>query len=118
MASIVYSNNNAKVNPTTNYLPINVNGEFLDSELNRPNDGVLQTNFSSGAIGLQLNSTSTQFTLGDFDNIGNNTKIIVDDTNNTIKISAATVGGAHLPTATFLKISVNGSPYVLGLLAP
>ena len=118
MAAIVYSNSNAKVNPTTNYLPINVNGEFLDSDINRPADGQLQTNFGGAGLGLKLDSTAGQYTLGDFDNVDNNTKIIVDDANNTIKISAATVGGVHGPTATFLKISVNGSPYTLGLLAP
>jgi hypothetical protein len=118
MASIVYNNSNAKVNPTTNYLPINVNGKFVDSNLNTPSDGVLQTNFGGGAMGLKLDSSSTQYTLGDYNNIANNTKIIIDDANNTIKISAATVGGTHLPTATFLKISVNGNPYTLGLLQP
>jgi len=117
MASIVY-NNNTKVNPTTNYLPINVNGKFEDSEINRPADGQLQTNFVTGPVGLKLDSTSAQYTLGDYANLANNTKIIVDDANNTIKISAATVGGTHLPTSTFLKISVNGSNYTLGLLAP
>lgn len=118
MAAIVYNNNNARVNPTSNVIPINVNGKFVDSEINRPSDGTLQTTFANGRIGLHLDSTSTRFTLGDYNNIANNTKIIVDDANNTIKIEAATVGGAHLPTSTFLKINVNGNNYVLGLLSP
>lgn len=118
MASIRVGGGFARVNPTKNYMPINTNGKFLDSDINRPADGQLQTNFGGAALGLKLDSTAGQYTLGDFDNVDNNTKIIVDDANNTIKISAATVGGVHGPTATFLKISVNGSPYTLGLLAP
>jgi hypothetical protein len=118
MASIIYNNSNARVNPTTNYLPINVNGKFVDSELYRPSDGQLQKNFHGVGLGLKLDFLANQYTLGDFDNVASNTKIIVDDANNTIKISAATVGGTHLPTSTFLKITVNGTPFTLGLLQP
>ena len=117
MASIIY-NNTLKVNPTTTYMPINIGGKFLDSQLNYPSDGVLQTNFGIGAIGLKLDSSNGRYSLGDYNAISNGTQLIVDDANNTIKISAATVGGTHLPTSTFLKINVNGNNYVLGLLAP
>ena len=118
MASIVYNNSNARVNPTSTYLPININGKFVDSEINRPVDGQLQTNFAVGAIGLKLDSTSNQYTLGDYNSINNRTTITVDDSNQTIKINSSTTGGSHLPTATFLKITVNGTPFTIGLLTP
>lgn len=108
----------ARVNPTSLYIPINVGGKFVDSEFNRPSDGVLRTTFAVGSVGLNLDTTLTKYSLGDYAGIANNTLFTVNDATRGLEYKGSTIGGVHAPTAVFLPIVVNGASYTILLNAP
>jgi len=124
MASIIITRDFASVNPTTLFLPVNKNGVFVDSNA-KTNDGqtVFYTSFpglSGGNKGIYLDSSTQVYKLGDFNNVQNNTAIVLDDINSKILLTGlniVTTGGVHSITTKFLNITVQGTQYCLQLLS-
>lgn len=114
----------AQTNPTSLQFPVNINGQFVDSVLYTKNDqsAVYSTfpGLTGGTKGINLDSTNQEYKFGDFNNVQNGTAIILDDVFSTIKLEGlniVTTGGVHAITTKFLNITVQGTEYVLQLLA-
>jgi len=123
MAAILI-NGGAKTNPTSLQFPVNIGGQFVDSVLYTKNDqsAVYSTfpGLTGGTKGINLDSTNQIYKLGDFNNVQNNTSIILDDVFSTIQLNGVnivTTGGLHAITTKFLNITVKGTEYCLQLLA-
>jgi hypothetical protein len=124
MASITISSpTGANVNPTSLQFPVNIGGEFVDSVLYTKNDqSAVYTTFpglTGGTTGINLDSTNQVYKLGDFNNLKNNTAIVLDDINSKILLTGTnivTTGGSHPPTTKHLNITIQGTQYVIQLL--
>ena len=124
MASITISSpGGAQINPTSLQFPVNIGGEFVDSVLYTKNDqsAVYSTfpGLTGGTKGINLDSTNQIYKLGDFNNVQNNTAIVLDDINSKILftgVNIVTTGGSHPPTTKHLNITVQGVQYCLQLL--
>lgn len=124
MASITISSpTGANVNPTSLQFPVNINGEFVDSSLYTKNDksAVYSTfpGLTGGTKGINLDSTNQVYSLGDFNNVQNNTAIVLDDINSKILLTGVnivTTGGVHSVTTKYLNLTIQGVQYCLQLL--
>jgi len=124
MASIsITSPTGANVNPTSLQFPVNINGDFVDSSLYTKNDksAVYSTfpGLTGGTKGINLDSTLQSYSLGDFNNVQNNTAIVLDDMNSKILLTGVnivTTGGSHPPTNKHLNITIQGTQYCIQLL--
>jgi len=117
MASIVYNNSNARVNPTPTFYPVNIGGKFVDSNLQWA-DGVLFSVFGTGYIGLKLDTPNSRYILGDYNGISNITWFGVDDANQQLEVSAPLTSGVKVLSNKFIRIKVNSVSYLLPLYIP
>jgi len=124
MASITISSpTGANVNPTSLQFPVNINGDFVDSSLYTKIDksAVYSTfpGLTGGTKGINLDSTLQSYSLGDFNNVQNNTAIVLDDINSKILLTGVnivTTGGVHAVTTKYLNLTIQGVQYCLQLL--
>ena len=123
MASISITSPNTKTNPTSLQFPVNIGGQFVDSVLYTKNDqsAVYSTfpGLTGGTKGINLDSTNQVYKLGDFNNLQNNTAIVLDDINSKILftgLNIVTTGGSHPPTSKHLNITIQGTQYCIQLL--
>jgi hypothetical protein len=88
----------------------------------------INTTYSSQIKGLGINFTNRTYNLGDFNSLDNGTSVVVNDTAETVTITAeqdlAFVGagmestGAGGPSTKFLRILLNNNEYKIQLLDP
>jgi hypothetical protein len=123
MASISITSPNTKTNPTSLQFPVNIGGQFVDSVLYTKNDqsAVYSTfpGLTGGTKGINLDATNQVYKLGDFNNLQNNTAIVLDDINSKILftgLNIVTTGGSHPPTNKHLNITIQGTQYCIQLL--
>lgn len=139
MASIVYSNSNALLNPTTNYLPIKGSNKFEDSMLVQ-NDTNNLTCFDSNIEqdnGLSIDNNIGNYKFGDYSNLINSQSITfgatgyvllmakrgitlsMTDANPTLgitgNVTSATAGGS---AGMHLALKINGIAYKIQLFYP
>jgi hypothetical protein len=85
MSDIIYtppaSSGGGGQNPTTNYIPLNnATSNFVDSNLFNNKDATILTKLSNGDnIGLYVNFNTSNFWLGDYDNLTNGLYFSVDN---------------------------------------
>jgi hypothetical protein len=100
------------INPTSEFIPVNNAGLFVDSNIkNIVNDKIETKNVFDEIVGLRLDFINNEYIIGD----PISTNFIVDTINQTIAIN-----GITLPTATYtldkiLPIKVNGTQYYIQL---
>lgn len=121
MAAISISSQGANLNPTSDILPYRKGDKFEDSPL-QSNSGIdIRSNFGnipSGLKGINLNPSTAEYSLGDWNNVDNGTAIVIDDNGPSINMNGLITQtvGIHTPSGTYLKLVVNGVLYYLNLL--
>jgi hypothetical protein len=117
MAAIVISQGSI-LNPTNYVLPNKLGNTFIDSPLEASSNAMLKSVFSGQYKGINLDSTTTEYELGDFANNGNGTNITVFDNGPYINFEGliTVIGGTHTPSGTYLNLYVNGVSYYITLL--
>jgi hypothetical protein len=88
----------------------------------------INTTYSSQIKGLSINFTNKTYNLGDFNSVDNGTSVVVNDTAETVTITAEQdlvfVGagmentGAGSTSGKYLRILLNGGEYKIELLDP
>lgn len=139
MAAIVYTNINALLNPTTNYLPIKGSNQFEDSMLVQNNPNILTSvNINTGDDnGIYINNNTGYYIFGDYGGVINSQNILLDPTGRVVvnankgiqlnmvdanptlgltgNITSATAGGS---SGLHLALKINGIAYKIQLLNP
>jgi len=121
MAAISITSQGANLNPTSDILPYRKGNQFLDSPLQSESGSDIRSNFGnvpSGLKGINLDPSTKQYSLGDWNNVDNGTAIIINDNGPQININGliTTTTGLHTPSGTYLNLIINGVSYHLNLL--
>jgi hypothetical protein len=93
MAGIIYNSGNVSLNPTDGHLPVRIGNQFLDSSFFQEGDfqnaSYVNTVDNNGsAFGFKMEPAILKTSLGDFDGLGNSTRLILDDNSGTANLFA------------------------------
>lgn len=119
--SILFNNGKGYgVNPTSNFLPYNNNGNFSDSLFNQDSNGIqTYNNIFNYNHGFRYIPATKQTWLGDFLLLANQTYLTLDDgaqrlylSNNLKKSTAGLVSGQYL------EVWIGSTQYKIALLNP
>jgi len=116
----VYISQNVTTNPTDKYLPVNNAGVFADSMLQMTDSRRLVSMRGNREEGIIVDNVNFSYKFGDFDNLNFGTSIHVNDANKKIELlgSFLTTTSAGGNSGNHLKLTINGTEYVLQLLNP
>jgi hypothetical protein len=115
-------NNGVATNPTSLYVPVNVDGVFADSDIydSKGFRTTIDDQQSDYRIGLVVDYIEGTARLGRTDSSGNKTALTVDESAGQIFLEGLNIQSNSSSGASgrFLNIFVNGFAYKLQLLAP
>jgi len=100
------------INPTSEFIPVNNAGLFVDSNIkNIVNDKIETKNVFNDIIGLRLDFINNEYIIGD----PLSTNFIVDTINQTVAINGVTLPSLTVTLDKILPIKINGNQYYIQL---
>ena len=120
MAGISYNIASAAVNPTSERIPVNISGQFVDSNIqNRQDTYVKVLNGAGINEGLGIDLGTKRYFIGDALTANNGTFLAIDDATRKISLGGTiTQGTSGSVSGQHLKLYINGTLYVIELKNP
>lgn len=136
MAGITISSKTSSfLNPTNLFIPVRDGFAFADSLLYQNDAGNI---IQSDTFGFTVNKNDLFTIVGDYDGVSNQTKLTIDDLNQTVEIYSNGIlrlnvgtngilfidgtgvisGSAGLLSGDYLAVTINGNEYKIQLLNP